>query len=86
MFFLFFGNYFFIVWQNWLYQFNNQKEKKGKKRKVDNLWVDDFFGKIIIFCVVFILGDIIKIFLQFWLYDECELRLYVSLYFSIKYI
>lgn len=42
-----------------------KKEKKGKRRKVDNLWVDDFFGKIIIciFCVVFILGDIIKIFL-----------------------
>lgn len=40
-----------------------RKKKKGKKRKVDNLWVDDFFGKIIIFCVVFILGDIIKIFL-----------------------
>lgn len=42
-----------------------KKEKKGKKRKVDNLWVDDFFGKIIIFCVVFILGDIIKFFYSF---------------------
>lgn len=42
-----------------------RKKKKGKKRKVDNLWVDDFFGKIIIFCVVFILGDIIKFFYSF---------------------